>query len=168
MIQATVVDSNQAYQEPYSEPINIPSMDVEPSCEAKKEEDVLTEQFKNLFDAFAEALPNGSQEEKTSKSIFKQFSNYIGSGSFKNDLKEKSEKYGVPAKKLATNFFLKVLGIIGDIAHIAVNTVCSIADTAIYVLSTILHGAVEVINKVANGIASICTFNQTNIKAIAA
>lgn len=161
MIQATVVGESN-YQDPLmGEPIGTP-IDTIPNI-APSEEDNLTEQFKNLFDAFADALPNGSQEQKTSKSFFKKFSDYIGSGSFKSDLKEKSEKYGIPAKQLAKNFFLKVLGIIGDILGIVINTALSVIDTAISLLSTILHGAVEVIGKVANGVARIVTLNQTNI-----
>jgi phage-related protein len=59
---------------------------------------------------------------------------------------------------------LKVLGIIGDILGIVVNTVCNIVDTAIHLLSIVLHGAVDVISKLANGIISVVTLNQTNLK----
>jgi len=157
MIQATVVQPNDniGYEEPFMGTVNqsVPNENA----------DDLTAQFKGLFDAFADALPNGSQEQKTSKTFFKKFSDYIGSNNFKKDLKEKSEKYGVPAKQLAKNFFLKILGIIGDILGIVVNTVCSIVDTAVSLLSTLLHGAVDVIGKVANGIVGIVTLNQTTI-----
>lgn len=104
---------------------------------------------------------------KSSKNFFKQFSNYIGSKKFADDVNEKAEKYQVPPKQIAKNFFLKVLGIIGDILGIVVNTVCNIIDTAISLLSTLLHGAVSVIGKAGNGVARLVSLNQTNACACA-
>lgn len=139
---------------------------VQPTAQTHDTEnaDDLTEQFKGIFDAFADALPKRSQEEKTAKTFFKKFSDYIGSNGFKEELNRKSEETKIPAKELATNFFLKVLGIIGDILGIVVNTVCNIVDTAIHLLSIVLHGAVDVVSKLANGIISVVTLNQTNLK----
>jgi hypothetical protein len=125
--------------------------------------DDLTNQFKGLFDAFAQSIPNNSHEAKTSKNFFKKFSDYIGSKSFKDDLEEKSEKYHIPKKQLAKNFFLKILGILGDILGVVINTVCSIVDTAISLLSTLLHGAVSIIAKAGNAIARVVSCNQTCI-----
>ena len=125
-----------------------------------------TEQFKGLFDAFAESIPEGSHQEKSSKGFFKKFSEYIGSKEFEDSLAEKSEKYKVPPKQIAKNFFLKVLGIIGDILGIVVNTACSILDTAVSLLATLLHGPIEVVGKAGNAIVRVISCNQTN-KAVA-
>lgn len=168
MIQGYVVGNDNAntYAD---EPIN--ATPVQDACggycdiedaEDNETED-LTKQFKGLFDAFAESIPQNSHQSKSAKGFFKKFSDYIGSKGFKDDLEEKSEKYQIPKKQLAKNFFLKILGIIGDILGIVVNTVCNIVDTAISLLATLLHGAVDVIAKVGNGIVRVVSANQTCI-----
>lgn len=130
---------------------------------AEDNADELTAQFKGLFDAFAQSIPQGTHEAKSAKGFFKKFSDYIGSKSFKDDLEEKSEKYKIPKKQLAKNFFLKILGILGDILGIVINTACSIVDTAISLLSTLLHGAVSIIAKAGNAVARVVSCNQTCI-----
>ena len=165
MIQGTIISNgntnpNAGYEE-------YPDYTIEePTASTTKEEsaDDLTAQFKSLFDAFSESIPNGTHQAKSSKNLFKRFSDYIGSKEFKDDVNEKAEKYKVPPKQIAKNFFLKVLGIIGDILGIVVNTACSIIDTAISLLATLLHGTVTVVSKVGNGLVSAITLNQTNMQ----
>lgn len=151
-----VIDDNAIYTEPI---VN----NEEYANNAEDNADDLTAQFKGLFDAFAQSIPNNSHEAKTSKNFFKKFSDYIGSKSFKDDLEEKSDKYHIPKKQLAKNFFLKILGILGDILGIVINTACSIVDTAISLLSTLLHGAVSIIAKAGNAVARVVSCNQTCI-----
>jgi len=161
MIQATVVgqnnDSWDNYSEPYVENVNDTNVNVEDNIS----DDDFVGQFSKLFGAFANEIPNGSHEQKSAKNFFKNFANYVGSDTFKDDLTEKSEKYKVPKKQLAKNFFLKILGIIGDILGIVVNTVCGVLDLAVVLLNTLLHGAVGLIHKVASGIVGVVTLNQT-------
>lgn len=168
MLQGIIInDGNTAMNNGYTAP-NATAMNVEPTvqqCIPEGESaDDLTAQFKGLFDAFAESIPQNTHQAKSSKNFFKKFSEYIGSKEFKDDVNEKAEKYHVPPKQIAKNFFLKVLGIIGDILGIVVNTVCSIVDTAVSLLATLLHGAVTVIGKAGNGIARLVTLNQTNLQ----
>lgn len=137
-----------------------------PTASIPEEDDVkdFTAQFKGLFEAFADSIPQGTHQAKSSKNLFKKFADYIGSKDFEDQVNEKAEKYKVPPKQIAKNFFLKVLGIIGDILGIVVNTVCSIIDTAVSLLATLLHGAVTVVGKVGNGLVSLVSLNQTNLK----
>lgn len=125
------------------------------------EENMTTEEmnnkFSDIFKQFADAI--GGETKKT----FGGFADYIKSAKFNEDLKEKADKYKVPPKQLAKSFFLKVFGIIGDIAGIVVNTACNIFHTAINILSTVLHGTVDVIHNIAYAIGSIFTFNQTAV-----
>lgn len=163
MIQGTIISDGNAVNNEYVAQETV----VEPTVEQQsipEEENVkdFTAQFSQMFNAFADSIPQGTHEQKSAKGFFKKFSNYVGSKNFENAVKEKAEKYKVPPKQIAKNFFLKVLGIIGDILGIVVNTVCSIFDMAITLLATLLHGAVAIVNKVGNAIASIITLNQTN------
>lgn len=166
MLQGTIIsDGNGTMNNGYTMPeetINVESIPCE-QC-IPEEEDVkdFTAQFKGLFDAFTEQIPNNTHEAKSAKGFFKKFSDYIGSKDFENAVNEKAEKYNVPPKQIAKNFFLKALGIIGDILGIVVNTVCSIIDTGITLLATLLHGTVSVIGKAGNGLVSVVTMNQTN------
>lgn len=165
MLQGTIIsDGNGTMNNGYTMPEE--TINVEPTYEQciPEEENVkdFTAQFKGLFDAFTEQIPNNTHEAKSAKGFFKKFSDYIGSNDFENAVNEKAEKYNVPPKQIAKNFFLKALGIIGDILGIVVNTVCSIIDTGITLLATLLHGAVSVIGKAGNGLVSVVTMNQTN------
>lgn len=157
MIQGTIINGN-ANNQPYD--YTDYNNNMEQSVDNSAED--LTNQFKAMFNAFADNIPNDSHEAKTAKNMFKQFSNYIGSNDFENSVNEKAEKYKVPPKQIAKNFFLKVLGIIGDILGIVVNTVCNIVDTTVTLLATLLHGAVSVVGKVGNGLVSVISLNQTN------
>lgn len=170
MLQGTIIsDGNATMNDGYT--MAQETINVEPTpCEQciPEEENVkdFTAQFKGLFDAFAEQIPNNSHEAKSAKGFFKKFNNYVGSKKFADDVNKKAEKYKVPPKQIAKNFFLKALGIIGDILGIVVNTTCSIIDAAVTMLATLLHGAVSVIGKAGNGLVSIITMNQTNMQTV--
>jgi len=111
--------------------------------------------FSDIFKQFADALGGSA------KQTFGGFSEYIKSPKFKSDLNEKSQKYDIPPKQLAKSFFLKIFGILGDIVGIAINTACNLADTAVNILASILHGGIELINKAVNAVGRIFTLNQT-------
>ena len=76
---------------------------------------------------------------------------------------ETAKKYGIPPKKLAKNFFEKVLGTIGDVLGIAISAVDNAAHMVVNILSTVVHGAVNIVVGVANALASIVTLNKTCI-----
>jgi hypothetical protein len=168
MLQGTIIsdgNANATLNNGYTMPqdtVNVEPIPCEQCIPEEEEAKDFTTQFKALFDAFTEEIPNNNHEGKNAKGFFKKFSNYIGSKDFENAVNEKAEKYNVPPKQIAKNFFLKVLGIIGDILGIVVNTVCSIIDTAVSLLATLLHGTVSVIGKAGNGLVSVVTMNQTN------
>lgn len=168
MLQGTIIsDGNATMNDGYTmaqETINVEPTPCEQCIPEEEDAKDFTAKFKALFDDFVEEIPNNSHEAKSAKGFFKKFSNYIGSKDFENAVNEKAEKYKVPPKQIAKNFFLKVLGIIGDILGIVINTVCSIIDIAITLLATLLHGAVSVIGKAGNGLVSIITMNQTNMQ----
>lgn len=166
MLQGTIISDGNATMNDGTMAQETINVEPTPCEQCIPEEDVkdFTAQFKGLFDAFAEQIPNNSHEAKSAKGFFKKFSNYVGSKDFEDAVNEKAEKYKVPPKQIAKNFFLKVLGIIGDILGIVVNTVCSIIDIAITLLATLLHGVVSIINKAGNGLVSIITMNQTNMQ----
>lgn len=169
MLQGTIISDGNATMNDgctmAQETINVEPTPCEQCIPEEKDVKDFTAQFKGLFDAFAEQIPNNSHEAKSAKGFFKKFSNYVGSKDFEDAVNEKAEKYKVPPKQIAKNFFLKVLGIIGDILGIVVNTVCSIIDTAVTLLATLLHGTVSVVGKVGNGLVSIVTMNQTNAQS---
>ena len=161
MIQATVVSPEEMMGEYGGSPE--PIIATVQQQEEDSAED-LTKAFKTMFDAFSESIPQNNAQAKKSKNVFKKFADYIGSKQFKDDVNEKAEKYKVPPKQIAKNFFLKVLGIIGDILGIVVNTACSILDIAVTLLSNLLHGTIDIVNKAGNAIVSIITLNQSNNK----
>lgn len=168
MIQGTIIsnanpDSGYGYEDMNVEPVQATPIQQSIPAEEEDAKD-FTQQFKGLFEAFAESIPQNTHQAKSSKNLFKKFADYIGSKDFEDQVNEKAEKYKVPPKQIAKNFFLKVLGIIGDILGIVVNTVCSIIDTAVSLLATLLHGAVTAVGKVGNGLVSLITLNQTNMQ----
>lgn len=118
-------------------------------------------QFQDIFNKFSEEIPNESGEAKKAKGWFRSFMRYVSSPQFENDVNAKAQKYHVPPKQVAKNFFLKVLGILGDVLGIVINTVGNVADIFINVLSTIAHGVVDVVVKAGNALARVVSFNQT-------
>ena len=157
MIQGYVVGNNGEY---YGEPVT----PVQPQAQVEAEEPTaedMAQQFGQLFENVASTMNAGSEEERTAKGIFKKFGQYVKSDKFKEDLEEKSEKYKIPPKQLAKNFFLKVLGIIGDILGVVVNTVVGIAYSIADIIGRLLKAGVEAVGKVANGLVRVVSLNQT-------
>ena len=102
-----------------------------------------------------------TQEEKEAKGFLHTVKDYIKSDSFKNDVAEVSKKYNVPPKKVAQGFFEKALGTVGDILGIGISVVCNAGRMVINLASTVCHGIINLIQSIANGLASIVTFNKT-------
>lgn len=75
MLQGTIIsDGNGTMNNGYTMPEE--TINVEPTCEQciPEEEDVkdFTAQFKGLFDAFAEQIPNNSHEAKSAKRLLQE------------------------------------------------------------------------------------------------
>jgi hypothetical protein len=157
MIIAKPVGSSEQVNEPY----NVMNDEyVEPISEPADETENLTKTFSDFVNAMVDALPE-SEENTEKKNFFRRFCDYIKSEKFDATLEEKAEKYKVPKKQIAKNFFLKVLGIIGDALGIVIDTVCNIASTLLALIAKLLNSAICVVNKAMNGLASLITLNQT-------
>lgn len=102
-----------------------------------------------------------SEKESKAKSILNNFQDYIKSDRFTADIKETAKKYNIPEKKLAQNFFEKVLGTVGDVLGIAISVVCHAGHMVINIIGTIAHSIINLISTIANGFASIVTLNKT-------
>lgn len=102
-----------------------------------------------------------TKEEKEAKGFLHTVKDYIKSDAFKSDVAEVSKKYNVPPKKVAQNFFEKALGTVGDILGIGISVVCNAGRMIINLASTVCHGIINLIQSIANGLASIVTFNKT-------
>ena len=163
------VNIEPTYEQYIPEDVNISeeNASIPEDVDIPEEEDVkdFTAQFKGLFDAFAEQIPNNSQERKSAKRFFKKFSDYVGSKDFENDVNEKAEKYKVPPKQIVKNFFLKVLGIIGKFLGVVIKIGCSIISAAITLFTMLLRGTAAIIKKVGSAIASTVSSNQKNDQA---
>lgn len=116
--------------------------------------------MKDSLDSFSDEVP-GQEKEQKAKSILSNFTEYIKGPSFQRDVNIVARETNVSPKKLATNFFEKVLGTIGDIAGIAVNTVGNVAHTIVDLLARVANCGIDIICKVANALVSICTLNKT-------
>lgn len=124
---------------------------------------------KEVFDSFSDEVPEIPEEEsqpteeevKKAKGFLNSFSEFIQSNRFRDEVNKAAREYQVPPKRVAENFFEKALGTIGDILGIGINVAGNAAHTLITLLSTLCHGAVNIIVKVANGIASMITMNKT-------
>lgn len=106
-------------------------------------------------------------EVEKAKSFLNDFKSYIQSASFKDDVNEVSQKYGVPPKKVAQNFFEKALGTVGDILGIAINVVCSAGHMVVQFAATVVHSIVNLIQGILNGIATIISGNRTCCTSVA-
>lgn len=98
---------------------------------------------------------------KQAKNWLNSFMDFIKSNDFKESVKDASEQYKVPPKKIAEGFFSNILGTIGDVLGVTINTIGNAAHTVINVLSNILHGGVELITKVTGALARVVTLNTT-------
>ena len=106
-----------------------------------------------------------SNEEKVKKAnkILTKFQKYIGSSAFKADVKNVSAKYNIPEKAVATNFFEKVLGTVGDVFGVTFGTIEGLCHTLINLVGAIAHGIVNAICNIANAIGRVVTLNKTAI-----
>lgn len=95
------------------------------------------------------------------KKIIEEFSAFVDSEDFKKKVKEKSEKYDLPPKKVADGFVAKVFGTISDTLGVVLNVVDYSIHGLINFLAFILNSAVDLILKVATGLVRIITFNKT-------
>jgi hypothetical protein len=128
----------------------------------------MAEKTANAFgfsDEVEEDFLDEEEDKKTKESaeFLKNLQRYFRNGAFKRDVEHTSRKYKIPPKQIAKGFLMKVLGIIHDVTGIAINTCCNIVDYIVSAISTVLHGAVKIINDLANGLVSVVTLNQTVI-----
>lgn len=100
-------------------------------------------------------------KEKQAEGYLKRLMNYIKGNSFNADITATADKYKVPPQKLATNFFERALGTVGDILGIAINVVCNGLDFIVTTVSTVAHGIVSLIHKLASALGRIVTLNKT-------
>lgn len=121
----------------------------------------MAEETANAF-GFSDEVEE-DEKAKESREFLKNLQRYFKNGAFKRDVEHISRKYKIPPKQIAKGFLMKILGIIHDVTGIAINTCCNIVDYIVSAISTVLHGAVKIINDLANGLISVITLNQTVI-----
>ena len=114
------------------------------------------------IEVVVETQPKAStQQVKEAKKYINNLLGYIQSDKFKEDINKTAAEYQVPPKALAKNFFEKALGTVGDVLGITISSVGNIASMVVDVLSAILHGAIDILVKVANALARTITLNKT-------
>ena len=121
--------------------------------------------FNETLNKFSEENPNDSEEVKKSKNFFKSFMNYIKSDKFINDVNRNAEKYNLPPKQVAKNFFCKVLSTISDVLGVVVNTAGNILHIVVDVLAVVANGAIDILVKAGNALARLISGNHTNAVA---
>lgn len=131
----------------------------------KKEENVkivedLAKDMQDTLNSFSDEIPS---KEAEAKKVVNNFADFIKSDDFKKSINQTASKYKIPPKKLAQNFFEKVLGIAGDVLGISISTIGNIGHTVVNVISSVLHSGIDLICKFANAIANIFTLNHTCI-----
>ena len=135
------------------------------NAEFKKKVEQASNVAQDVMNGFSDEVPTGDdateEQYKKASGFLDRFLSYIQSQSFSDSVNNASKKYNVPPKKIAEGFFGQILGAIGDVAGIAVATVGNGAHTVIDVLSTLAHGAVDVVIGVVNAIVSVFTLNKT-------
>ena len=91
--------------------------------------------------------------------------NYIKSDKFEDDVNRNAEKYNLPPKQVAKNFFCKVLSTISDVLGVVVNTAGNILHIVVDVLAVVANGAVDILVKAGNALARLISGNHTNAVA---
>lgn len=119
-----------------------------------------TKVMNETLNQFSDESPVVDKESKA-KSILNEFQEFIKTDKFASDIKETAKKYNIPEKKLAQNFFEKVLGTVGDVLGIAISVVCHAGHMVINIVGTIAHSIVNLISTIANGLVSMVTLNKT-------
>lgn len=120
------------------------------------------ETIQEVLDGFPDDEEISEEEAKKAHGFLDNFMSYIKSAGFKDDVMKTSKKYKIPPKQVAQGFFSSCLGTIGDILGIAISTVGNAAHTLMDLLSSVVHGGINLAVRVAQGLASIVTLNKTN------
>lgn len=119
----------------------------------------------DTLNQFSDEVPNATVKQPTkeekAKNILNQFTEYIKGPSFQRDVNTVARECNVSPKKLANNFFEKVLGTIGDVAGIVVNTTGNVAHNLVDLLARVAHSGIDIICKVANALVRMVTLNNT-------
>lgn len=123
--------------------------------------DSTMEAINQAMNDFSDEVINESPNEKKAKGFLNSLKSYVKTQAFKDKVNETSQKTGIPPKKVAQNFFERALGTVGDILGIAISVVCNAGRMVIQIAGTICNGIINLIQSIANGIASIITLNKT-------
>ena len=123
--------------------------------------DSTMEAIQDAMNGFSSEVINEAPNEKKAKSFLSSSKNYIGTQEFKNKINETAQKTGRPPKEVAKNFFEKALGTVGDILGIAISVICDAGRMVVNIAGTICNSIINLIQSIANGIASIVTLNKT-------
>jgi hypothetical protein len=134
---------------------------ITPAKELKKDFQETAKAIKETLNEFSDDVVNEGAEVKKARGFLQDFTKYIRSDAFKKDVNDTAKKYNLPPKKLAENFFEKALGTIGDVLGITINCVGNAGHMLVNLLTTIAHGAIDVIVMVANSLARVFTLNKT-------
>lgn len=112
-----------------------------------------------------QVLNEFDEKEKVDKAngILNNFRKYISSSEFVADVKNVAKKYNVPEKAVATNFFEKVLGTVGDIFGIVFGTIEELCHSLINLVGAVAHGIVSAICSIANAVGRTVTLNKTAV-----
>lgn len=123
--------------------------------------DSTIEAIQESMNGFSSEVINETPNEKKAKSFLSSLKNYISTQEFKNKINETAQKTGKPPKEVAKNFFEKALGTVGDILGIAISVICDAGRTVVNIAGTICNSIINLIQNIANGVASIVTLNKT-------
>lgn len=145
--------------------INVTNVTVTPVKEAKEELKAdlkeTAQAIKETLNDFSEDVISEGAEVKKARGFLQDFTKYIKSQTFKDEINSTAKKYNLPPKKLAEGFFSKALGTIGDVLGITFNCVGNVGHMLTNLLATIIHGAVDIAVMVANALARVFTLNKT-------
>ena len=100
------------------------------------------------------------KDEKQARKFFEGMADFIKNGSMEQKAKDISKRTGLPSKEVSKKFFLRILGIIGSTAEIAVNTVGDLASAVINLIGRILLEGVDLIIRLAQRLVRVVTLNQ--------
>ncbi len=135
----------------------IKNANIDPSVQAN-----LKETAKVMGQAMSQFETNEDKVKKAN-GILDKFKSYIGSSTFTADVKNVAAKYHVPEKAVATNFFEKVLGTVGDIFGVVFGTIEGLCHSLINLVGALAHGIVNAICNIANAIGRTVTLNKTAV-----
>lgn len=130
--------------------------------ELKKEVQETAQAVKESLDSFSDTVDENPEAQKA-RGFLRDFTSFIKSEGFKNEVNETAKKYNLPPKKIAESFFEKALGTVGDVLGVVFNTAGNAGHMLIDILATIAHGAVNLIVNVASALARVFTLNKTCI-----